>query len=87
MHSSSLCKPHTAFYQNELLTKLMNISFFFMEPFNSPNRGNDILSGAKYLKSEAKQVKWRNIYEDIKAFVVTLYDGMCHITPFLYGPV
>lgn len=39
-----------------------------MEPFNSPNRGNDILSGAEYLKSEAKQVKWRNIYEDTKAF-------------------
>lgn len=46
MHSSSLCKPHTAFYLNELLTKLMNISFFFMKPFNSPNRGNDILSSA-----------------------------------------
>lgn len=55
MHSSlSLRKPHTAFYLNELLTKLMNISFFFMEPFNSPNRGNDILSSAKYLKREDK---------------------------------
>lgn len=43
-YSSSFCKPHIAFYLNELLTKLMNISFFFMEPFNSPNRGNDILS-------------------------------------------
>lgn len=58
-----------------------------MEPFNSPNRGNDILSGAKYLKSEAKQVKWRNIYEDIKAFVVILYVRTCNITPSLYGPV
>lgn len=62
MHSSSPCKPHTAFYQNELLTKLMNISFFFMEPFNSPNRGNDILSSAKYLKSGGSQVKLGNIY-------------------------
>ena len=52
MHSSSLCKPHTAFYLNELLTKLMNISFFFMEPFNSPNRGNDILSSTKYLEKK-----------------------------------
>lgn len=51
-----------------------------MEPFNSPNRGNDILSGAKYLKSEAEQVKWRNIYEDIKAFVVILYDNVSHNT-------
>lgn len=42
-HSS---KPHTAIYLNELLTALMNISFFFMEPFNSPSRGNDILSKA-----------------------------------------
>lgn len=51
-----------------------------MEPFNSPNRGNDILSGAEYLKSEAKQVKWRNIYEDTKAFVVIPYDRICHNT-------
>lgn len=29
----------------------MNISFFFMEPFNSPNRGNDILSSASTWKN------------------------------------
>lgn len=52
MHSSSFGKPHAAFYLNELLTALMNISFFFMEAFNGPNRGNDILSSDTYLQRE-----------------------------------
>lgn len=52
MHSSSLGKPRTAFYLNELLTMLMNISFFFMEAFNSPNRSNDILSNGEHLKRD-----------------------------------
>lgn len=60
MHSSALCKPHIAFYLNELLTKLMNISFFFMEPFNSPNRGNHILSSAEYLTKEEEK-RWMDI--------------------------
>lgn len=44
-----------AFYLNELLTKLINILFFFIEPFNSPNRGNDIVNGAKYLLKKKEE--------------------------------
>ena len=72
MRSSSLCKPLAAFYLDELLTKLMNISFFFMEPFNGPNRGNDILSSDNYLKREKRPPFMWSVTEYIEMFKLFL---------------
>lgn len=50
MDSSALPKWHTEFLSEWIINRVNEYFTLVMEPFNSPNRGNDILSNGCYLK-------------------------------------
>lgn len=79
----------------------MNISVFFMEPFNSPNKGNDILSrastckmGRKYpLFDQSIGLSWAAYRDPLMCWITLLWPEFEHVlikdlhfnTPLLYS--
>lgn len=91
MDSSALPKWQTEFLSEWIINRVNEYFTLVMEPFNSPNRGNDILSRGCYLKRGGELfnvVNWASILQHIlgcSSVYCSLFESVLIKTPSTYA--